>query len=49
VRARSPAIGPKRGLALMNGTTVMAAIGCLAFRRAEYLGRLACALTAMDE
>jgi histidine ammonia-lyase len=40
-------LAPKEGLALMNGTTVMAAIGCLAFRRAEYLGRLACALTAM--
>jgi histidine ammonia-lyase len=40
-------LAPKEGLALMNGTTVMAAIGCLAFRRAEHLGRLACALTAM--
>jgi histidine ammonia-lyase len=40
-------LAPKEGLALMNGTTVMAALGCLAFRRAEYLGRLACALTAM--
>lgn len=40
-------LAPKEGLALMNGTTVMTAIGCLAFRRAEYLGRLACALTAM--
>lgn len=40
-------LAPKEGLALMNGTTVMTAVGCLAFRRAEYLGRLACALTAM--
>jgi histidine ammonia-lyase len=40
-------LAPKEGLALMNGTTVMTAIGCLAFRRAEYLGRLSCALTAM--
>lgn len=40
-------LAPKEGLALMNGTTVMTALGCLAFHRAEYLGRLACALTAM--
>jgi histidine ammonia-lyase len=40
-------LAPKEGLALMNGTTVMTAIGCLAYRRAEYLGRLASALTAM--
>lgn len=40
-------LAPKEGLALMNGTTVMAALGCVAFRRAHYLARMACALTAV--
>jgi histidine ammonia-lyase len=38
---------PKESLALMNGTSVMTAIACLALERAERLARLACALTAM--
>jgi len=40
-------LGPKESLALMNGTSVMAALGCLAFARARRLGRLCAALTAM--
>lgn len=39
---------PKEGLALMNGTAVMTALGCLAWRRAERLSRLATRLTAMN-
>jgi len=38
---------PKEALALMNGTSVMTALACLAYCRAEYLGRLASRLTAM--
>ncbi|MDX1648299.1 MAG: aromatic amino acid ammonia-lyase [Myxococcota bacterium] len=38
---------PKESLALMNGTAVMTAIGCLAWERARRLARLACAVTAM--
>jgi len=40
-------LGPKEGLALMNGTAVMTGLACLAYGRAEYLGRLACRLTAL--
>lgn len=39
-------LGPKESLALMNGTSVMTALGCLAFDRARHLARLACTLTA---
>jgi histidine ammonia-lyase len=39
---------PKEGLAIMNGTAVMTALACLAFQRAEYLGRLATRLTAFN-
>lgn len=38
---------PKEGLALLNGTAVMTALGALAFDRATRLGRLAAALTAL--
>jgi len=38
---------PKEGLALMNGTAVMAALGCLSWSRAERLGRLAALESAM--
>lgn len=38
---------PKEGLALMNGTSVMTALACLAFSRAEYLAQLATRITAM--
>jgi len=38
---------PKEGLALMNGTSVMTALACLAWERAEYLSRLATRITAM--
>lgn len=40
-------LGPKEGLALMNGTAVMTAVACLAFDRAQHLSRLATRLTAM--
>lgn len=39
---------PKEGLAIMNGTAVMTALACLAYERAEYLGRLATRLTALN-
>jgi len=39
---------PKEGLAIMNGTAVMTAMACLAFRRADYLGRLATRITAFN-
>jgi len=38
---------PKEGLALMNGTSVMTALACLAWERAEYLSHLASRITAM--
>ena len=37
---------PKEGLALMNGTAVMTGLACLAWSRADYLGRLAARITA---
>ena len=40
-------LAPKEGLAIMNGTSVMTALGCLAFDRARKLARLACAITAL--
>ena len=40
-------LGPKEGLALMNGTSVMTGMACLAWPRAEYLTRLCARLTAM--
>ncbi|MEY4563076.1 MAG: hypothetical protein RLZZ618_2353 [Pseudomonadota bacterium] len=39
---------PKEGLAIMNGTAVMTALACLAFRRADQVGRLATRLTACN-
>jgi histidine ammonia-lyase len=38
---------PKEGLALMNGTSVMTALACLAWEQAEYLTRLSTRITAM--
>jgi len=38
---------PKEGLALMNGTSVMTALACLAFKRATYLAKLACRITSL--
>ncbi|WP_087019014.1 HAL/PAL/TAL family ammonia-lyase [Thaumasiovibrio subtropicus] len=38
---------PKEGLALMNGTSVMTALACLAYQRAEYLVKLATRITSM--
>ncbi|MAZ66766.1 MAG: histidine ammonia-lyase [Kangiellaceae bacterium] len=39
---------PKEGLAIMNGTAVMTALACLAFRRADYLSQLSTRITAMS-
>lgn len=39
--------GPKESLALMNGTSVMVGLGCLAFAQAQRLARWCAALTAM--
>jgi histidine ammonia-lyase len=38
---------PKESLALMNGTSVMTALACLAIERAARLARWACSITAM--
>jgi histidine ammonia-lyase len=38
---------PKEGLAIMNGTSVMTALACLAFDRADYLSRMATRITAL--
>ena len=38
---------PKEGLAIMNGTAVMTGLACLAYRRADYLARLATRITAL--
>lgn len=38
---------PKEGLAIMNGTSVMTALACLAFDRADYLSRIATRITAL--
>ena len=46
---RSPLrLRPKEGLAIMNGTAVMTALACLAWQRADYIGRLATRLTACN-
>ncbi|PCJ59695.1 MAG: histidine ammonia-lyase [Planctomycetota bacterium] len=39
---------PKEGLALMNGTSVMTALACQAYSRAEYLVKIASRITAMS-
>ncbi|CBL46064.1 Histidine ammonia-lyase, predicted methylene imidazolone (MIO) cofactor [gamma proteobacterium HdN1] len=38
---------PKEGLAIMNGTAVMTALACIAFKRAEYLAQVATRITAL--
>jgi histidine ammonia-lyase len=40
-------LAPKESLALMNGTSVMVGLGCLAYARALRLARLCASLTAM--
>ncbi|MFK7991976.1 MAG: histidine ammonia-lyase [Sandaracinaceae bacterium] len=40
-------LAPKESLAIMNGTSVMTALGCLAWERARRLGRFMSTLTAM--
>jgi histidine ammonia-lyase len=41
-------LAPKEGLALMNGTSVMTALACLAYDRAAYLLRLSSRITAFS-
>lgn len=41
------ALRPKEGLAIMNGTAVMTALACLAYKRADYVARLATKITAL--
>jgi histidine ammonia-lyase len=38
---------PKESLAIMNGTSVMTALNCLAYDKAVYLEELACRITAL--
>lgn len=40
-------LAPKEGLAIMNGTSVMTALACLAYKRAEYLCQLCSRITAL--
>lgn len=40
-------LGPKEGLSIMNGTSVMTALACLAFDRARTLARAASTVTAL--
>ncbi|MDP5009099.1 MAG: aromatic amino acid ammonia-lyase, partial [Glaciimonas sp.] len=39
---------PKEGLAIMNGTAVMTALACFAYKKAEYLVQLSTRITAMS-
>ncbi len=41
------ALKPKESLAIMNGTSVMTGLACLAIERAERVARLGCTLTAV--
>jgi histidine ammonia-lyase len=41
-------LAPKESLAIMNGTSMMAALSCLSFKRAERVARNASLLTAMQ-
>jgi histidine ammonia-lyase len=38
---------PKEALSMMNGTSVMTALACLAYERAMYLGKISSRITAM--
>ncbi len=40
-------LGPKESLAIMNGTSVMGALACLAFERSLWLARVSSLLTSM--
>ncbi|MCM5682692.1 aromatic amino acid ammonia-lyase [Schlegelella sp. S2-27] len=48
IEAPALRLRPKEGLAIMNGTAVMTALACLAWKRADYLSRLATRLTACN-
>jgi histidine ammonia-lyase len=39
---------PKEGLAIMNGTAVMTALACIAYKRAEYLTRQCARITSLS-
>ncbi len=41
------ALQPKESLALMNGTSVMTGLGCIAIARAQSIAHTACAITAL--
>ncbi|MCZ6782712.1 MAG: aromatic amino acid ammonia-lyase [Proteobacteria bacterium] len=41
-------LAPKESLSIMNGTSVMTALGCVAVERAQRLTRVAAAVTAMN-
>ncbi len=47
IGAKPLRLRPKEGLAIMNGTAVMTALACLAYKRADYLAQLATRITAM--
>ncbi len=40
-------LAPKEGLAIMNGTAVMTALACIAWKRAEYLAQLSTRITSL--
>jgi len=48
LRLKPIELRPKESLALMNGTSVMTGLACLAYQRARQLSRWASALTAMS-
>jgi histidine ammonia-lyase len=47
LRLKPLSLEPKETLAVMNGTSVMTGLACLAFHRAHYLARLSARITAL--